>query len=74
MAEEKKISKDMMISEIMQAAPDSVPIMMEFGLHCFGCHGNLFETLEAGCLAHGMSRDDIDDLVKAINKQRDSKQ
>lgn len=62
-----KITKDMPIAEILAVVPDSVELMIESGLHCFGCGSNGYETLEQGMLGHGFAEDEIEDLVHRIN-------
>lgn len=48
--------------------PDNVEILRDVGLHCIGCFASQFETLEQGCKGHGMSDDDINGLIKSLNK------
>lgn len=42
--------------------------MQSYGLHCFGCHVNLFESLEQGVLGHGMSDEQMHSLLKDLNE------
>jgi len=64
-----KITKDMMIGEVVQKYPESAKIMMSSGLHCIGCHVAGSETIEQGAQAHGMKDDDIDSMVEEMNKE-----
>jgi len=61
-----KITKDMIIGDVISAFPESVEVIIEFGIHCVGCQGAMYETLEMGCGIHGL---DADELCKAINKK-----
>lgn len=61
-----KINKKMNFSELIQKYPESAEVLMNEGLHCIGCMMTSFETLEQGCLAHGL---DPDDIIKKINKK-----
>ncbi|MEK6951474.1 MAG: iron-sulfur cluster assembly accessory protein, partial [Nanoarchaeota archaeon] len=67
-----KITKDMIIAEILADHPDKAmilsEILMDFGIHCVGCGASGFETLEEGVLSHGFSEDELDILVKDLNK------
>ena len=63
------ISKDMSIGEIIQACPDSVEIMMSYGLHCIGCHVAHWETLEEGGRGHGKKNKKIANMLKDINEK-----
>ena len=61
------ITKDTTIGEIIQKWPASVEIMQSYGLHCIGCHVNVFETLEQGVLGHGMDEKVVDNIVKIVH-------
>jgi hybrid cluster-associated redox disulfide protein len=65
-----KITKDMTLGDIIQKKPQSALIMMEYGLHCIGCHVATWETLEQGSLAHGLDDKQIDEMVEKINKMK----
>ena len=58
------ITKDMTIGEIIVNKPEVAPILMEAGMHCFGCPASLGESLEEAAMVHGL---DVDDLMGAIN-------
>jgi len=62
------VTKDMLIGDIAAKYPKAVPIMFKFGMHCIGCGMTAYESLEQGCLAHGMSKEKIDKIVEEINK------
>ena len=59
------INKNIGITELAEKYPDSLPILLDSGMHCIGCMAAQFETLEQGCMAHGI---DVDELVKKINE------
>ena len=63
-----KISKEMTLGEVVGAFPDSVPVMLSYGLHCIGCHVAAFETIEQGARAHGMSDKGIEKMLAEMNK------
>jgi hybrid cluster-associated redox disulfide protein len=65
MTEDTKITKDMTFGEVLKKYPDTVKTFFEYGMHCFGCHLAVEETIEQGALAHGVS---VDQLVEALNK------
>jgi len=44
-------------------------ILLEAGLGCVGCPMMSQETIEQGCKAHGLSNEEIDELIKKINKK-----
>ena len=61
-----KITKDIGFSELLEKHPESVEVLMGFGMHCIGCPAAMFETLEQGAMAHGI---DVKELVKKINEK-----
>jgi len=63
-----KITKDTRISKILEEKPKAVKILIEVGMQCIGCPMMSKETLEQGCLVHGMAKKEIDLLVKKLNQ------
>lgn len=62
------VTKDMTMGDIIQKWPSAAEIMQSYGLHCFGCHVNLFESLEQGVLGHGMSEEQMNSLLNELNE------
>ena len=52
-----EITKDTMISELLEYAPETMPAFQNIGMHCLGCALASAETLEQACLAHGVDPD-----------------
>ena len=65
----EKVTEDMTFQEVLTKYPEAAPIMMKFGLHCIGCHMSAMETVEQGCLGHGMDEKKIKDMLKEINEK-----
>lgn len=63
-----KITKKTKIGEIVGQNPEVAEILFNSGMMCCGCPMAQQETLEQGCLAHGMNKKDIDKLVEELNK------
>ena len=57
----RKISKDMIIADLVTIDPNIVVILMRAGMHCIGCPSAQGETLEEAAMVHG------DLLVDQIN-------
>ncbi|MBI4117813.1 MAG: DUF1858 domain-containing protein [Parcubacteria group bacterium] len=57
----------MTMESIVDFFPETVAIIMEYGLHCVGCHVSTFETLREGAAAHGMSEEEVAELVSDLN-------
>lgn len=73
MPKKEKITKEMTFGEVIEKYPESAMIMMKHGLHCVGCHVAAWETVEDGAAAHGMSKDDLDKMMKELNSALDKK-
>jgi hybrid cluster-associated redox disulfide protein len=72
MAEAAKITKDMTFGEVLKKYPQTVKTFFEYGMHCFGCHLSVAETIEQGALAHGVEVDKLmDDLNKLVSASVD---
>ena len=63
-----KITKDMIISEALKQHPKLVEVFFEYGLGCMGCPMSQMESIENGAMAHGLSENEVEDLIKAANK------
>ena len=64
------ITKDTVIGDILDIAPQTAPIFFSIGMHCLGCMMSHFENLEQACAVHGI---DADALVDQINEYLQSK-
>ena len=49
-----KITKDMIIGDILDQAPDMAPVLMAAGMHCVGCPSARMESVEEAALVHGI--------------------
>ena len=50
-----KITKDTIIGDILDIAPETAPIFMSIGMHCLGCPSARGETVEQACAVHGVN-------------------
>ena len=66
--EQQSVTKEMTMGEIIEKYPYAAQIMEQFGLHCTGCHVNLYESLESGIRGHGLPEEQIATLVNALNE------
>jgi len=55
----------MTFGEVLSKYPQTVKTFFEYGMHCFGCHIAVSETIEQGALAHGVN---VDQLMEDLNK------
>ncbi|OGJ53918.1 hypothetical protein A3D11_00680 [Candidatus Peribacteria bacterium RIFCSPHIGHO2_02_FULL_49_16] len=64
----KPIQRNMRVIDVIALVPGAESLFLEYGLHCVRCSLNTVETLEEGCLGHGMNEEDIDDLIGDLNE------
>lgn len=66
-----KITKDMLIGEILRVDAGLAPMLLEIGMHCLGCPSSQHESLEDACMVHGVS---VDVLLEKMNQYLEAKQ
>ena len=64
----QKITKNMTLGEIAEKYPKAVEVLMKYGLHCIGCSAASWETLEQGATAHNITAEELDEILKELNK------
>jgi len=64
-----KVTRKTKINNLLRKKPEAAEILFEAGLTCVGCPMAANETIEQGCLAHGMIKKDIDGLIKNVNER-----
>jgi hybrid cluster-associated redox disulfide protein len=73
MAEKKQpdakpfVTKEMLLGELVAKHPRAAVILLQYGLHCVGCHISYYETIEQGALAHGVPPQMIAKMLDDIN-------
>lgn len=65
-----KITKDMIIADIIAIDQNLIPILLDTGMHCIGCPSAQGESLEEACMVHGI---DVDELVAKLNAFEEAK-
>ncbi len=66
-----RVTKDMIISDILNLDRGTIPILLSIGMHCLGCPSSSGESLEDACAIHGI---DADQIVKELNDYLASKE
>ncbi|MEA4973708.1 hypothetical protein SDC9_70330 [bioreactor metagenome] len=56
---DKKVTKDMLIGDILVLDRGIAVILMQSGMHCVGCPSSAGETLDEACAVHGMECDKV---------------
>ena len=62
---EKKVTKEMIIAEILELDPDMAGLLMSGGMHCVTCPASMGETLEEACYVHGIDPDLMEERLNA---------
>ncbi len=52
-----QITKNTIIGDILDNAPQTAPLFLNIGMHCLGCPASRGETLEQACMVHGVDAD-----------------
>lgn len=60
-----QITKETIIGDILDEAPECGQFFLEIGMHCLGCPSARGESVEMACAVHGT---DADELVDKINE------
>lgn len=60
-----KITKDMLIGEIIELDQRLIAVLMMAGMHCVGCPASQGESLEEAAFVHGI---DPDELAEELNE------
>ena len=59
----------MTFQDVIDKYPNAIDVVMNYGLHCIGCHVSAFETIEQGAKAHGLNKKDIEKMIKEMNEK-----
>ncbi|NLM74220.1 MAG: DUF1858 domain-containing protein [Clostridiaceae bacterium] len=65
-----KISKDMIIRDVLMLDRQTAYIFMKHGMHCVGCPSSSGESIEDACAVHGI---EADKLIEDLNTYFNSK-
>ncbi len=65
-----KVTKESIIGDVLNMAPDTAQFFFEIGMHCLGCPSARGESIADACMVHGT---DADALVQKINDYLASK-
>lgn len=63
----EKITRKNNIAELISKHPESIEILLSFGLHCVGCMASHFDTIEEGARSHQLMDEEIDEMIDEIN-------
>lgn len=58
-----KISKDMLINDILAVDAGNAAILMAAGMHCIGCLAAAGESLEEAAAVHGLDAEELEQEI-----------
>ena len=67
----KQVTRDTIIGDILDIAPETAPIFLSIGMHCLGCPSSRGETVEEACMVHGV---DCEKLLALVNEEANKPQ
>ena len=59
-----KITKDLLIGDVLDIDTGAAKYFFEIGMHCLGCPASRGESIEQACQVHGT---DCDELLAKLN-------
>ena len=60
------ITKDTIIGDILDVAPQTAPIFLSIGMHCLGCPSSQMETIEQAAMVHGIEPQELVDRLNDV--------
>ncbi|MGI6150881.1 MAG: hydroxylamine reductase [Christensenellales bacterium] len=69
--EEKRITGDMMIGDVLKQEPGVASVLSSCGMPCLGCPVSQMESIREACAAHGM---DEAEVLKLLNDYLDNQE
>lgn len=66
-----KVTKDMIIMDVLSMDKGTAPIFMKAGMHCLGCPSASGESIQDACAVHGI---DCDKLIGELNEYFEGKE
>jgi len=61
-----ELTRETLISEIVENCPQAMPAFQAIGMHCMGCALASGENLEQACFAHGVDPDEFISYLEAF--------
>jgi len=59
-----QLKRDTQLIDVLELAPEVLPLFQEIGMHCLGCALASEENVEQACMAHGV---DVDEFLAKCN-------
>lgn len=66
--QDQKITQMTNVAELIAEYPDSVEILIDYGIPCASCHFSSYDTLGDSFAEFGLEQEDIRDLLSELNE------
>lgn len=63
------ITKQTTIKNLLEQHPEVMEILLDHGIECIECHASPNESIEEGFFEHGMTDDEIGQIIDDLNKE-----
>lgn len=67
-----RISKDMLINDILEVDPGNAAILMAAGMHCINCLAAAGESLEEAAAVHGLDAQELEDEINEYLEKKEA--
>ena len=71
MAAKTKVTKDMIIADVLRLDRGTAPIFLRNGMHCLGCPSASGESIEDACAIHEIDANKLVDELNAYLVSKD---
>ena len=68
MESKAKISVETNVYELITTYPDTVQILIEYGIPCASCHFSSYDTIQDSVVEFGLDDEDVADLLTELNE------
>ena len=70
----QKITKDMIIADVLKVDVELAPFFFSIGMHCLGCPSAAGETIEEACMVHNTNCDALIEKMNAFLEAKENGQ
>lgn len=68
-----KVTKDMIIMDVLKIDMDTAKFFIDMGMHCLGCPSASGESIEQACMVHGADADRLVNEINAFLEEKEGK-
>jgi hybrid cluster-associated redox disulfide protein len=63
-----KVTRYSNLADVIFKYPQVAEILIDYGLHCVGCFASAFDTISDASKIHGMSEEEVDQMIIRVNE------